>query len=262
MTLQLVVDSLDEVEEAHRGLYKEADGKFRLVVEGAEDVSGLKNTVDKLRAERDRSSAAARKLEKELSELRGQIEGLGDLDSIKEMLAQHEKEKEDRAREKGEFEKIQQEKHERAVRAKEQEIEALKQAYADLEGELKTHVRKARIAEGLNKAQAHPDYREFAEMRLERLVEIEKGEDGHYDAFVRDGETLKPVMEYIDAWVGTDEGQRFTRGPATNGGGADNVTGNSGAPNPWKTNDVLAQHRMFNENPERARAMMRAAGKA
>lgn len=50
MTLKMVVDSLESVEEAFRSLYaKGEDGKFHLSVEGVEDVSGLKSALQKER---------------------------------------------------------------------------------------------------------------------------------------------------------------------------------------------------------------------
>lgn len=50
MPLALTVDSLDSVPEPFREHYTEADGKFRLNVDGLEDVTGLKTALDKERA--------------------------------------------------------------------------------------------------------------------------------------------------------------------------------------------------------------------
>lgn len=49
MPLQFTIDSLENVDEAMRGLYAEHDGKFRLDVDGIEDVSGLKTALEKER---------------------------------------------------------------------------------------------------------------------------------------------------------------------------------------------------------------------
>lgn len=49
MPLQLVVDSLESVPEALREQYVEANGKFRLNVEGYEDPAGLKSALQKER---------------------------------------------------------------------------------------------------------------------------------------------------------------------------------------------------------------------
>lgn len=61
MPLKLIIDSLDEVPEAVRGEYKEVDGKFRLDVDGVEDVSGLKSALQK---ERDNVKNAGKLLKK------------------------------------------------------------------------------------------------------------------------------------------------------------------------------------------------------
>lgn len=52
MGLKLIVDSLDSVDEGVRGLYTEVDGKFKLDVEGVEDVTGLKSALEKERSAR------------------------------------------------------------------------------------------------------------------------------------------------------------------------------------------------------------------
>jgi hypothetical protein len=52
MALELEVTSLDGVPEAIRGEYvKKPDGKFRLNVNGVEDVSGLKSALDRTKSE-------------------------------------------------------------------------------------------------------------------------------------------------------------------------------------------------------------------
>ena len=49
MSLKLTVDTLDDVPENLRSLYSEADGKFRLAVDGLEDTAGLKSALQKER---------------------------------------------------------------------------------------------------------------------------------------------------------------------------------------------------------------------
>ena len=49
MSLKLTVDTLDDVPENLRSLYAEADGKFRLAVDGIEDTAGLKSALQKER---------------------------------------------------------------------------------------------------------------------------------------------------------------------------------------------------------------------
>lgn len=49
MTLPYTVDSIDTIPEAHRGLYKEAGGKFTLDISGMDDPVGLKSALTKER---------------------------------------------------------------------------------------------------------------------------------------------------------------------------------------------------------------------
>ena len=65
MALKFVVDNLDDIEEAHRPLYVERDGKFALAVEGA--VSN-----ERLAEFRDNN----RSLKKQLDDLSKQFEGV------------------------------------------------------------------------------------------------------------------------------------------------------------------------------------------
>ena len=57
--LKFEIDSLDEVEEAHKSLYTEKDGKFRLGVTGIDPADELKEA---LRKEREERGEAKRKL--------------------------------------------------------------------------------------------------------------------------------------------------------------------------------------------------------
>lgn len=61
MPLQLVVDKLDDVPEAFRTEYEKDGEKFRLKVEGVEDVTGLKSALQK---ERDNVKNATKLLKK------------------------------------------------------------------------------------------------------------------------------------------------------------------------------------------------------
>jgi hypothetical protein len=83
MALKLTVDSLDAVDEPLRALYEEADGKFRLKVEGVEDVAPLKAKINELlgetKAERDKRRAleeAQAKLDEERAKEKGEFKSL------------------------------------------------------------------------------------------------------------------------------------------------------------------------------------------
>lgn len=65
--LQLIVDSVDSIPEAHRPLYEERDGKFHLAVEGLEDTSGLKSALQKERETAKTVRQALKNLEEQFS---------------------------------------------------------------------------------------------------------------------------------------------------------------------------------------------------
>lgn len=76
MPLPFIVDSIESIEESQRTLYVEADGKFRLDIDGYEDPKGLKSA---LQSERD----AAKTAKQELNQFKQQFDGL-DIESIKQ----------------------------------------------------------------------------------------------------------------------------------------------------------------------------------
>lgn len=76
MPLPFIVDSIESIEESQRALYVEADGKFRLDIDGYEDPKGLKSA---LQSERD----AAKTAKQELNQFKQQFDGL-DIESIKQ----------------------------------------------------------------------------------------------------------------------------------------------------------------------------------
>ena len=88
MALQLKLDSLDSVDEAFKALYKKEGEKFVLDVEGVEDVTGLKNTIKAVKAERDQAAKAARELkiaQEEAEQLR--LKESGDFKTLAEQSA-------------------------------------------------------------------------------------------------------------------------------------------------------------------------------
>ena len=102
MPLQLTVDTLDAVPENLRSLYSEADGKFRLAVDGLEDTAGLKSALQKERE-------AARTAEKQSKAWMA----LGKTpEEIAALIDAQRKAEEDRALKGGEFDKLELERHE------------------------------------------------------------------------------------------------------------------------------------------------------
>ncbi len=115
MALPLIAESLDAIPEAFRGEYTETDGKFKLNVDGVEDVTGLKNTLAKFKADQ---KAAADKLKA--------FEGV-DPDEYKTLKQEREALEEAKLKAEGKADELAQRKIEKALAAKNKEIEAFKQ---------------------------------------------------------------------------------------------------------------------------------------
>jgi hypothetical protein len=94
MSLQMVVDTVDALPEAVRSFYEEADGKFRLKVEGLEDTGGLKSALAAERKAREAAERAAK-----------EFAGLNPKD-IRKLLADRDAAAEAAAREKGDFDAV------------------------------------------------------------------------------------------------------------------------------------------------------------
>lgn len=83
MSLKMELDTLDGLDASIAGLYEDAGGKFRLKVEGVEDVSGLKKKVaellDETKAEREKRKAledAQRKADEDRAKEKGEFKKL------------------------------------------------------------------------------------------------------------------------------------------------------------------------------------------
>lgn len=82
MALPLITDNLDAVPEAQRGLYVEADGKFRLDVDGIEDTTALKTALE-------RQKEAARDAKRLAADLAKKYEGI-DPEKVRAMYSKME----------------------------------------------------------------------------------------------------------------------------------------------------------------------------
>lgn len=96
MALKLAIEKLEDVEEAHRPLYAEKDGKFHLQVDGIEDTTGLRSALGKERH-------ARAELEKKVKKW----ESIGKTDEeIADLIARHEEHQQSEAERKGEWDKL------------------------------------------------------------------------------------------------------------------------------------------------------------
>lgn len=124
--LKLVIDKIDEVEEASRALYVEKDGKFHLDVDGIEDTSGLKKALE---SERKRAGDLEKQIKK------WQRLGKSD-DEIEALIAAQEERTTTEAERKGEWDKLRaqmNEKHQAELVKKDESLAAMRRR---LEAEL------------------------------------------------------------------------------------------------------------------------------
>lgn len=153
--LALEVEKLDAVPENVRSLYKEVDGKFRLDVDGVEDVSGLKASVAAAREDAKREKAEKQRL----AAIAEQYKDLPDAKSLKEMLEKFQGDDEQAMIKRGEIDKVFErrtaklaEAHTKVLTEKQKEIEARDAKLSKYEQRvLADHIRSAVIKAGAHK---------------------------------------------------------------------------------------------------------------
>lgn len=164
--LKLNLDTLDGVDEALRPLYEEADGKFRLKVEGVEDTSGLKSALDKER-KAARTAAASEARWKALGKTPEEIEDL---------LAAQALAEEEKAKGAGEWDKLKAQmntQHEAALKAESEKTGKMRTA-------LERYLIDAKATSAIAAAKGVPELLLPHVQRQMRVVE----EDGEFAARV------------------------------------------------------------------------------
>ena len=143
--LDAIRDSLDDVPEQYRELYKEDDsGKYRLDVQGVEfpdEVQGLKSALEKERERR-----------KEAEKERAKYESV-DIDQYRALLEEREKREEEQAAKRGEFDKLLQKKQSEWEKRLEQERESAQA----LEAQVLGLIRDNEARKALEQAEANVD---------------------------------------------------------------------------------------------------------
>jgi hypothetical protein len=117
MALPLLVDSLDSVPENLRSEYTEENGKYRLSIDGYEDPKNLKSALEKERQ-------AAREAAKAKAELERKFEGF-DPEEYQTLKKEREALEEARLKAEGKADELAQKRTEKAIEAKNKEIEKI-----------------------------------------------------------------------------------------------------------------------------------------
>jgi hypothetical protein len=258
VALKAIVDNLDSVEEQHRSLYEEKDGKFILAVEGIEAHPGaaaLKGALDRVRGEK-------RTLSEKLTAAESRLEGLPDdfdADAYEALRTQAEGKEPPKIEERLAAQKTQLE----AKFAKDRE--KLESRANKLDGTL----RRVMVDDGLTKALLDAgidkNYLPAAKALLKEKGQIKLVEDDdEIQVFADDGVNDRtPLTDYVRNWSGQDEGKVFIA--KATGGDAKGGDGRQFADNPWdssngKKPNLTKQQQLIQENPSKARQMAQSAG--
>lgn len=198
MALQLVVDSLDSVPEPVRAMYAEVDGKFRLQVEGVEDVKGLKTTLEKYKKSSAESAA-------KIADYESRYSGI-DPDEFKTLKQQRDEAEELKLKAEGKSDELAQRKAEKAI-AEERKLRTESDAKAETERKradsfrdrvLDNHVRAA--VSGKTHADAVEDALLFARQIFtldETGAAVQLDADGEI-VLGKDGKTPFSPAEWIE----------------------------------------------------------------
>jgi Txe/YoeB family toxin of Txe-Axe toxin-antitoxin module len=175
MALKLIIDKLEDVDEALRPLYEEKDGKFQLAVEGIEDASGLKKA---LNSERQQRAAFEKKVKA--------WEALGKTpEEIAELTAAAQQAEEDKLKGAGEWEKLKaqmNDAHKRALDAKDAAIAAKDAEIAGMRASLERHLIVAQATAEIAAAKGEP---ELLLPVVQRFMKVNE-ENGNYSTQIVD----------------------------------------------------------------------------
>lgn len=264
MPLKVIVDKLDDVEEAVRDLYVERGGRYELSVEipgveGVKSFTDFSKLNDALRKERNDHKVTREKFaplgDRKVDDVLSQLDRIAELEAaasgkldetqlntlvetrLRTKLAPLERERD-------------------TLRGEVTKRDELLQGYAARDRQRSVHdsVRKAAgVSKLLDTAL------EDALLLAERVFDVD--EDGVVTA--KDGVGCTPGIT-PEAWLVEMQNKRPHWWGATQGGGANGNRGGGGGvgPNPWaaETWNMTEQAAIYNQSPDRANRLAAAAG--
>jgi hypothetical protein len=252
MAMRIVVDSLDDVPEAHKAQVEQLeDGKVAFELDALPDTSRLERTVEALRKERDGAAKQLREVNQRIEQDGQQLEQLGGWDKIRELLEERERVKEEEARQHGKIEDLYKGQLEAEQKKARTEIEKRDAAIKELTEAMANLTREVDIAKAMEVAKPLDWLRTHTQLWLEKQAITRKDEDGRWRTYARMDDGELDLVEYAEKWVKTPEGQQFTRGMEAEGGGASTVNGARVVSDPFKSGNRTQQAQLFRENPQR-----------
>lgn len=254
MALEAKLSTLDGVPEAlHEHYAQQSDGTFRLVAKGVEyeeDVKGLKTALEREREERRKAKE--------------RLEQLGDVDpeEYRRLKEEAEERETGKLKDKGEFEALRarlEERHQKAVESKEQEIQRrdrfIERLLVDNE-----------IDKAMDEVKVLPEHRRAVRALLKESRPQVKADGEDYRATVQTDMGETSLATYIQEWSKSEEAGHYIAGRGVNGSGASSTrsAGADGGVNPWKreTRNLTEQMRIAKENPDLAKRLAAQAGLA
>lgn len=230
--LKLVIDKLDDVDEAVRPLYEEKDGKFHLSVDGIEDTTPLKTAL-----------AAAKR---EAQERRQKLEAWAKLgktaEEIEQLLADEGKREMSEAERKGEWDKLKtqmNERHAADLAKKDLTVKDREGKISSLRSALERHLIDATATAAIAAQKGVP---ELLLPHVRKHVKVEESEDGQdFVVSVVDskggprvngkGEPLS-ISEFVAEMQQNEVFARAFEGTGSSGSGKRPTNGGGGGANP------------------------------
>lgn len=184
MALPIEVDSIESVDEAARGFYKQSDdGKFRLDLDGYEDPKGLKSALEKERQ-------SARDATRQLKEFQKQYDGI-DPEEAKQLMKVFETNEEARLIAQGKTDEVIQRRIEKQRTEFEKQVQAANQK-AEQEAEkarrFEQRVLDSHIMAAATKAGIHQHAIDDALLRARSMFRL--NDDGQAVQFDQDGNVV------------------------------------------------------------------------
>lgn len=173
MAFKLIVDKIEDIEEAHRPLYVEKEGKFHLDVDGIDEHP----SVVKLKQQQE----AARRSERAMKDQVAKWEKLGKSDEeIAALIAAEEQNKQTALERAGEWDKLKEqmnERHQLEVKRLEGLTEAEKTANKALNAKIRRYLVDSKATSAIAAAEGEP---ELLLDYVKRFIKVEEDEHGEF----------------------------------------------------------------------------------
>lgn len=271
--LRVLVDNLEEIEEPFRDLYTEKDGKFTLNldddVKKHPKVLALSTAVERLKREKQGVVEKLTAAETKLAELPEGFDPDKYAEEQDELTALRAK-KDGKDTTDDEARQSQKKLYEQRIAKMEEKHAAEKAALEKNSRELEGQIEKVMGDEGLTKAlvAAGVDKKLLpgATALLRKSVKVARVDgNGEWRAFIATDTGEATIDEFVTNWAQSDEGGVYIE--KAKGGDSKGGNGSKLGENPFASSadgkvkpNLTKQQEMIMTNPERARALARAAG--